>query len=104
MKVLAADGSEKTGNVGTGTVVKIYNTEGEEKSSYTVIVYGDANGDGNVYATDYRIIKNQIMGEEQLLFGAYAKAADVDRDGNIYATDYRLIKNHIMEISVISQE
>lgn len=104
IEVQAADGTVQTGNVGTGNKVVLKDAAGTVKAAYTVLIYGDANGDGNIYATDYRIIKNQIMGDSQLLFDLYAKAADVDRDGNVYATDYRLIKNHIMEVSVISQK
>lgn len=98
------DGTTQTGAVGTGNKVLLVDEKGETKAVYAVIIYGDVNGDGNIYATDYRIIKNQIMGDKQLLFDLYAKAADVDRDGNVYATDYRQIKNHIMEVSKISQK
>ena len=48
---------------------------------YTVVVKGDANGDGLIYATDYVKIKNQIMGRPTLQ-GAYYLAADIDNDGN----------------------
>lgn len=99
-----ADGSVQTDSVGTGNKVLVKDSVGATKAIYTVLIYGDANGDGNIYATDYRIIKNQIMSDKQLLFDIYEKAADVNRDGNVYATDYRLIKNHIMEISEISQK
>lgn len=104
IEVQNAEGAVQTGNVGTGNKVVLKDAAGTVKATYTVLIYGDANGDGNIYATDYRIIKNQIMGDQQLLFDLYAKAADVDRDGNVFATDYRLIKNHIMEVSVISQK
>ena len=99
-----ADGTAQSGAVGTGNKVLLVDAKGEIKAEYSVVIYGDVNGDGNIYATDYRIIKNQIMGDEQLLFELFAKAADVDRDGNVYATDYRQIKNHIMEVSQISQK
>ncbi len=62
---------------------------------YIVVVKGDANGDGLIYATDYVKIKNQIMGRSTL-DGAYLLAADIDNDGNIYAIDYVKIKNYIM--------
>lgn len=102
--VQKADGTLQEGAVGTGNKVVIIDSTGIAKATYQVVVYGDVNGDGNIFATDYRIIKNQIMGDKQLLFDLYKKAADVDRDGNVYATDYRLIKNHIMEVSEISQK
>jgi len=102
MKVLAADGSEKTGNVGTGTVVKIYNTEGEEKSSYTVIVYGDANGDGIVNAKDLLTIqKNNI--QVKALSGVYLTASDVTRDGKVNAKDLLLVQKNNIKVSTIDQ-
>lgn len=67
-----------------------------------LLVYGDVNGDGNIYATDYVKIKNHIMDKSKLT-GIYKKAADVNRDGNIYATDYVKIKNSIMGKGSIQQ-
>lgn len=70
---------------------------------YTVVIKGDANGDGLIYATDYVKVKNQIMGRPTL-DGAYFIAADIDGDGNIYATDYVKIKNYIMGRGEIPQK
>lgn len=70
--------------------------------NYIVVIKGDVNGDGLIYATDYVKVKNHIMGKSSLN-GAYLIAADINSDGNIYATDYVLIKNHIMGKSEISQ-
>lgn len=70
--------------------------------SYTVVVKGDVNGDGYIYATDYVRIKNHIMGKTTLT-GAYRLAADVNNDNSIYATDYVKIKNFIMGKGSISQ-
>ena len=63
--------------------------------NYIVVIKGDVNGDGLIYATDYVKIKNHIMGKQKLE-GAYLRAADVNNDNNIYATDYVKIKNYIM--------
>lgn len=70
--------------------------------TYTIIIKGDVNGDGVIYATDYVKVKNHIMGKTTL-YGAYLMAADINNDGNIYATDYVQIKNHIMEKKSILQ-
>lgn len=69
---------------------------------YTVVVKGDVNGDGLIYATDYVKIKNHIMGRANLQ-GAYLLAADIDNDGNIFAIDYVRIKNYIMGKGTIKQ-
>lgn len=68
-----------------------------------MVIMGDANGDGKIWATDYKLIKNQIMDEKQYLFDEYELAADIDDNGLIQATDYKAIKNHIMEIKEIVQ-
>lgn len=70
--------------------------------TYTVVIKGDVNGDGLIYATDYVKVKNHIMGKSNLT-DAYLKAADINNDGNIYATDYVQIKNHIMGKTPIEQ-
>ncbi len=70
---------------------------------YTVVVKGDVNGDGLIYATDYVKIKNHIMGKTALN-GAYLLAADINNDNRIYATDYVRIKNYIMGKGTIEQQ
>ena len=71
--------------------------------TYTVVIKGDVNGDGLIYATDYVKVKNHIMGKTTLT-GPYLEASDINNDGNIYATDYVQIKNHIMGKSTITQK
>lgn len=80
---------------GTGAKVTI------EEKEYTVIMLGDANGDGNITPLDYVKIKNNIMNITKLE-EIYNIAGDVNRDGNITPLDYVKVKNHIMNISKIS--
>lgn len=102
IKVFAANGSELSGNVGTGAVVKLYNNEGKEKAVYTVIIYGDANGDGIVNAKDLLAIqKNNI--QVQSLSGAYLIAADVTRDGKVNAKDLLMVQKNNIKVSMIEQ-
>ena len=72
--------------LGTGCVIN---------DTYSVVVLGDVNGDGEVKSTDYMAIKNAIMGTKDLS-DASKTAADVNNDGNIKSTDYMKIKNYIM--------
>ena len=74
----------------------------QKQYNYIVVVKGDVNGDGLIYATDYVCIKNYIMGKKKLE-GAYLRAADINNDNNIYATDYVKIKNYIMGKGKIEQ-
>lgn len=90
-----------SGLIATGMKFTLYfnNTE----YNYTVVIKGDVNGDGEIYATDYVKVKNHIMGKTNLS-GAYLLAADINNDGNIYATYYVQIKNHIMGKTTILQK
>ncbi len=92
--------------ISNGTVstnMKFTLTFNQKQYNYVVVVKGDVNGDGLIYATDYVKIKNHIMGKTKLE-GAYLKAADINNDNNIYATDYVRIKNYIMGKGTIEQK
>ena len=94
---------EKDELIGTGTTVNLcLKNSNDIIETYTIIIYGDVNGDGKIYATDYVKIKNHIMDTEKLN-GVYAIAADVNRDSKVYATDYVKVKNYIMGTGEISQ-
>lgn len=95
-----ANSNEKNGSVATGDKVII--TSGNETKEYYIVIYGDVNGDGNIKASDYVLIKKSIMGNKTLS-GANLKAADVNKDGKVKASDYVLIKNNIMGSYKISQ-
>lgn len=96
-----ASGNEiSTGNIATN--MKFTLIINQKTYNYTIVVKGDVNGDGLIYATDYVRIKNHIMGKKKLE-GAYLKAADINNDDNIYATDYVRIKNYIMGKGTIEQ-
>ena len=56
---------------------------------------GDVNGDQEITASDYVLIKNHIM-EKRLLDSKSINAADVNNDNEITASDYVLIKKNIM--------
>ena len=86
--------------VGTGTRVTINSSNGSNLGSYVVVIKGDVNGDGKISASDYVLIKNNIMGTKTLS-DIQRKGADVNKDGKISAGDYVKIKNHIMGISSI---
>ena len=95
------DNKEKTsGVVASGDKINI-KTDREEKK-YTLILYGDVNGDGKIAASDYVMIKNHIM-DIKKLSNYELVSADVNRDGKIAASDYVTIKNHIMDVKAITQ-
>jgi len=79
--------------LGTADILKIKTAETE--SSFRLIIYGDANGDGKITAVDYVKIKNYIM-QSSGLTGSFKEAADANKDGKITAVDYVNVKNFIM--------
>ena len=68
-----------------------------ESDKTTGYKLGDVNNDGNITASDYVLIKNNIMGTTTLNDKAKS-AADVNKDGSISASDYVLVKNYIMGV------
>ena len=80
--------------VGTGMTVQLV-MGGEAAKSYTLIVTGDTNGDGEISITDMIAVKAHIL-EKKLLTGVYAQAADTSGDGGITITDFIQIKAKIL--------
>lgn len=104
VSVVNASGKTITGSnkLGTGSVITVTDLDGKTKYNYTVIMYGDVNGDGMINSADYIVIKNYIMGKVKLSSSAL-KGADPDRSGSVNSADYVMIKNYIMGRVTISQ-
>ena len=95
------DGKIKdSGIVKTGDKVTV--TLGSESKTYEVVIYGDANGDGEVNAIDYVKIRKYIMNTANLS-GAYKEASDANKDGSVNAIDYVRIRKYIMGTATITQ-
>ncbi len=84
-------------NAGTGYVF----TNRSTNASYTMIVYGDVDCDGEITAADYIRIKNYLLGK-RTLSNIEKKAADANNDGEISASDYIRIKNYLLGKSEIT--
>ncbi len=103
VKILNASGAEKKdGNIATGDRVYIYKTDGTLFSSYAVVIYGDANGDGKVNSTDRLRIRRYIL-REVTLEGEYLEAADANDDGKVNSTDRLRIRKYILREATINQ-
>lgn len=101
--VTVTDGSGRavadSAPVGTGQVITIQDTSGT--MTYTCVVYGDADGDGQIAATDLLAVKMHILNMKALT-GAAARAMTVS--GNqIGATSLLAVKMHILGMSQIVQ-
>lgn len=92
-----------TANVGTGTKIEILGLDEQVISEYTIVIYGDVNGDSKISASDYVNIKNHIM-SVSVLSDIQKSGADTNKDGKVSASDYVNIKNYIMvDKSIIVQ-
>lgn len=77
---------------GTGATVNVKNASGTVVDTYTVIIFGDVNGDGEVTVADSGVIKNATVGGE-IAGSANAFASDVNGDDSVTAADSGVIKN-----------
>ena len=79
--------------LGTGTTVKLYNSLDQEVDSYTVIIYGDVDGDGIISPQDVGAVKGHISGASPISPDTPEfAAADMDDDGEITMQDAILMK------------
>lgn len=104
--VTAGTGTEefiptKYGN-GTGSVLNIYTTTGELYRTYTIILFGDVNGDCKIDGRDAVIISciQNNMGE----YSNFIKyAADTDGDNELTDADVQLTADYAIGLDYISQ-
>lgn len=92
------------GYYGTGATVKANVTElgGQTVATYTVVIYGDVNGDGAVDAFDAAVLDLDLA-DVQALTGAYGLAADTNADAQVAVADYTLVKDAIAGTATINQ-
>ena len=90
---LVSRGDDTQGILKTGDIVKI-KTENDEKE-FTIVIKGDATGDGNINIQDLLRIQKCILGYIELN-GSYSKAADTNQDGQVTILDLLRIQKHIL--------
>lgn len=78
------------------------NLKSDGQKIYTLIVYGDNNGDGNIDIVDLLKVQKHILGINQLGDG-YKEASDVNRDGVVDIIDLLKIQKHILGVNKIEQ-
>lgn len=102
VKITTSSGTEKTGNVGTGDQIRVYDANNTLKYTYNVVIYGDTNGDGSISALDLLRVQKQILSISKLS-GYYNSAADTNKDGKITALDLLQVQKQILGIKSITQ-
>ncbi len=85
--------------IATGMKVTI---NGTSKETFTVVIYGDASGDGKIGALDLLYIQRYILKVENLS-NAYLESADSSRDGKVGALDLLVVQRHILNVESIKQ-
>jgi hypothetical protein len=91
--------------VGTGMELNLVNDyTGEVVDTYTMLIYGDLNGDGYINSSDLPIMKGMVYGSEDASFTRpEAFAADLNGDGDINNTDLTVLKTLIYNSDELDQ-
>lgn len=80
---------------GTGSKVKLVDKFSNATIiTYTIIIFGDLNGDGNIDATDAALLvdyENHIVNRDPLLDVAFFRAGDLNGDGNLDSVDAGIV-------------
>ena len=82
--------------LGSGTLFTVYKS-GNLFKTYSIIVLGDVNGDGQIKSNDALLIERKIVGIQNISSCGLV-AADTSRDGQIKSNDALLIKRYIVNL------
>ncbi len=72
------------------------------ENNYTLVIYGDNNGDGEIDIIDLLKVQKNILGVSKL-DEAYLKASDVNKDGLVDIVDLLKVQKHILGVNPIEQ-
>ena len=100
--VKKSDNATTPDYVGTGNIVSVYAADGSLTSQYTVVLYGDANGDGRITSSDLLRIQKSIL-RMVTLGEAFKEAADANHDGRVTSGDLLRIQKAILGMTTIAQ-
>jgi uncharacterized repeat protein (TIGR02543 family) len=94
------------GVLGTGTKVELIdNSTGAVLQTYTIVIFGDVNGDGNIDSIDAGVmvdVQNYSTTWDPVANAYYYKAGDLNGDGNIDSIDAGLtvdFQNYMVNIN-----
>ena len=97
---------------GTGSVIDVYdNVTGELVESFTIIIFGDLDGDSVANGVDLSIISEEVLGTTSWSIDGLdeyvhylVKAADLRKDGIVDGLDKTLLNEHVLGVGFINQE
>lgn len=87
---------------GTGSVFNVYDIYGDLYKSYTIVIFGDTNGDSFSDGQD-AVLTSWIIDSPTLFTDAQKFASDVDFDGSVAESDYMIIANAAIDLDFVSQ-
>lgn len=97
--------NEEATFIGTGATIEINNASNALVATYTVILYGDLNGDGYLDENDNAILDAHLNNQDdyQLAVGSpYYIAADVDFNGVVDAADKTIMdEGNVVQIPTV---
>jgi beta-N-acetylglucosaminidase len=104
IQVTTTSGTVKNGSlkVGTGDQIRVYDNEGVLKYTYTIVIYGDTNGDGDISALDLLRVQKDILNISKLS-GCYQSAADTNKKDGITVLDLLQVQKELLGLPTIKQ-
>jgi hypothetical protein len=98
------------GGPGTGATVDLVPaTKGSQSNvlaTYTVVIYGDVNGDSNVDSQDAGVIadkENYLFEWDVVTDACYLTAGDLNADGNVDSVDSGIVVDYENYLFTINQ-
>lgn len=85
------------GNIKNGDTVEIFDTKGNLRYTYKIVVSFDTNGDGKCTLVDLSLVKRHLLKSDELT-GDKFFAADINQDGKISLSDLSLIKRRLLKL------
>ncbi len=88
--------------VGTGSKIQV-KEDGKILRQYSIILYGDANGDGKINSVDLLVLQRHIL-EIEPIETIFRKATNINKNGKKPSSvDLLLIQRHILGLQIIQQ-
>ncbi len=91
-----------SGIVGTNMKV-ILKEKNKTKCEYTIVIYGDLTGEGNINSRDTNTLLNHLLGKTSLS-GPYLLAADINHDNVVNTLDLLLLEKYIYDSIPVPQK
>ena len=88
--------------LGTGDVIYVYKKDGTIAGRFTIVLYGDVDGDGRINAKDLLKLSKYLK-RQCGLAKANLRASDVNRDGIVSTADLAYLQKSLLGLAEIRQ-